>query len=96
MGGLWAHQQCTVGVLVSQSHVKAVTEMVKRFLNVRLNPRADVLDLIECGTCDSTYRTGGHQLSFYSHNLLPGTKISKPPPQCLSCRTAPYHEIAAF
>lgn len=57
MGGggcRWARQQCTVGVLVSQSRVEAVIEMAKSFLNVRLNTRADVLDLIECGTSDST------------------------------------------
>lgn len=32
----------------------AVIEMAKSFLNVRLSTRADVLDLIECGTSDST------------------------------------------
>lgn len=50
----WARQQCTVGVLVSQSRVEAVIEMAKSFLNVRLNTRADVLDLIECGISDGT------------------------------------------
>lgn len=59
-GVIGAWLRCVVGVLVSHSCVEAVNS----FLNVSLNTKTDMLDLIEYGTSQSTQRNKDYQLIF--------------------------------